>query len=1309
MADTVRSAIPVTQALTVGDRIWQGMDTYTDPNKLQDGFAQRITNLVVRNGSLVPRNGITKRSTTARGGSFHSSVAVRSASNKTSSAVLVSQATPFVIAGSNASAQFWKYDINWANPLPIPMSQAGTTTLTGIHAPRVCMAQFGRYVYVAPGKSNTATDSVPYRIDVNTSSTITSAVTILENRFLKAGHSFVVGDPIVLVASSGQAGLPAGLQLNTVYYVSHVAGNEFYVSTSLPTTTTTSVSRVAFSASATTVTIATTFKGEPIPTATGLTEIMPVAEAFPFVAKSIPTSNVFDLATVAISLSNTNQLLTNGNFSGSNDTEPAGWTQFVTSDLREVTIFTGSDRPTPSSGAVALFDGDSDNGLFPGLYQDVNVVGETTALYNGTVSATCLIYKLRVRLCHYEQLSSGRRRTIALRVIGLKQSGGSYIPVEGATISELVELRENGKVKDAWTEVEVTADFRDFKDQITSTGKIRVELQLQNNVGYTGAGKEGLYVDYAYLHAHASAPSTVSTDTDVDVDTRLVRMRATSFNTNTTNVAGYVRDRSFYYNLASSATVNLSTTGTHTLVGGTLPENGSPVSFAAVGASGLVVNKTYFLINRSGSTFQLATARNGTRLLTSANAAGLSMNVGMYLQNAEFVSCQFYLPPTFENQNPTFTIGLQHHASTGTSTAVTWGGKGTIDPVNRYLTFDMSTFDKALLEHVRAIYIRCDNDFFVSNQQDATVVSSPTILFYIGRLVYNGELQNQGQYQYAFTRWKAAPAYTTSTTQIQFQARAPWTLTGTTSSYHGGIESSLSKASVAITASNAESRIKLTLSASDFKDAAGDGYTHLLVYRRNNTAFPDGRFRLLGQVDISGATPVLASVSSNLSLDSSTTATQIVLVDNVGDTEMLFDKPIGQTGYVYRDGKDFFPTGCQTIAIHQQRLWMSKANTLFASWLLDNDNEYALHTTLVPVVGDPYLPVKGASFDVSGQFDYEHIVAMVPFSGEGISKNNSTSNALLVLRNNSILPVIGSDASSFTVLGFVREPGAGCIAPMCATTIGGRVWWLSMSGIMQYTNGLPVKMSQPLDKLVNARGFNPLTDPNGLDIFADTATQRTSSAVVFDNKFLFTSGQPNSALLDTIFVYDPQIQGWYEWSFPKDDSQNQIQPKSMFVFNTDTDAPELYILGDNGHVYGCTGMGHDMAESTPTPFKWAVLTRQYGQTYAQGRAYYAQNRVHELDLHIETQNTLNVNWKIYNDEQPQLVSTVFNPAPNAFVASGTWSFTAGNRAVAIRNIKRDMRGTTYSVELSGDSLEYQYFRIYGILLQVAEGGVRRQN
>lgn len=1303
MAETVRSAAPVTQSLTVGDRSWIGMDTYTDANKLQDGYAQRITNLVVRNGSLVPRNAIVRLTSVARPGSFGSALAVRSSTNEFGSAVLVSN--------QSGASRFWKFDYKTQNPVPIPMAPDGTTSIAGMDCQSVRMAQFGRYVYIAPGKALSGSDRLPYRIDTNTKTSLLTSVLIGTNKFVKAGHGLTVGDPVVIVANSG--GIPSPLQPNVVYYVTHVSGSDFYISTSLPTTTNTSVQNVLFAETVgSSVTLVTSFKGEVVPTATGLPEVTPVVQAFPFVAKSIPTSNVYNLVTSSLALSNTNQLLVNANFAtGNNNAAPGTWTQFVQSGARTVTVKNDfmDRRPIPSSGQLILFDDNTDGSQYPGIWQEVPVVTETTTFETGTSTEACLIYTVKVRLIHRDNPSTTWKRPLAIRLKGMKASGGGFVEIDGASVSEVVQLTATW-VRDAWTEVEVTADFRDFKNELGTTGRIRCELQLAADGGQAaGEYNAGLYCDYAYLFAVASTATTDINDVSVEPSTDLVRIKARHVNPSTSNLGGFVRDRSFYYRLSSNITVNLSSTGTHTVTAGTPPANGTPVSFASPGASGLTANKTYWVINASGSTFELSTELSGGKLSQVSNANNIVMVAGLSLKNTSYLSCQFFLPTQFESQDPSFSIGIQAQLGTGPMTTVTWGGKGSFDPVTRYLTFDLATLDRKLLENVRAVFIRCNNDFRTSNEDNALVVNGGTVLFYIGNLVYNGELQNQGQYQYAFTRWKAAPAYTTSTTQIQFLAKAPWTLSGTTSTYHGGVESSMSKASTPITANDAESRLRINIAASDFKDAAGDGYTHLLVYRRNNATFTDGRFRLLGQVDISGATPVLASSSSNLSLDAATTSTQVVLIDNVGDTELLFDKPIGQTGYVFREGKDFFPAGCQTVAVHQQRLWMSKANTLFSSWLVDNDNEYALHTTLVPLINDPYLPAKGASFDVSGQYDYDQIVAMVPFSGEGLSRSNSTSNALLILRNNSIAPVVGSDASNFAVLGFVREPGAGCIAPACATTMGGRVWWLSASGLMQYSEGLPAKVSVPLERLVNAHSSSPLIQPDDGQANIDMSVQSKSSAVVFDSKFIFTSMQPGGGDLNTLFVFDPLAKGWYEWSMPKDSQDNQIQPVSLFVFNSDKDAPTLYMACDNGHIYAYSGYGHDVPETSGVPFTWAVLTRQYGQTYAQGRAYYSQNRVHELNIHMHPRSAMNVNWKIFNDEQPELVSPVFNPAPNAFAAAGAWSFTPGDKSVSVRNIARDMRGTSYSVELSGTSVDNQTFRIYGVILYVSETAVRRQN
>lgn len=1304
MPQNVRSSAPTFQALTVGDRLWLGMDTYTDPNKIADGYAQRITNLVVQNGSLVQRKGFQCQTTNAISGSYWSSIPVRAGKNTSSTAVLVGESNGSLDTG------FWKFDSNHSDALPIPMSSTGTLTFSNIEPDRVRMAQFGRYIYVAPGIAATGTDSYPLRIDTNTKSQKLLSVTLGTNLFTYNNHGLVAGDPIVITDVTAGT-LPGALATNTVYFVTHATTNTFYIASSLPTSTTTSVSHITFATPSPTctVTVVTTLKGETVPVATGLTELSPIAEPFPFVAKSIPTSNVYNIVTNGTAIGSSSQMLSNADFTGTNNVAPASWTQFVTSGNRTVTIKTAFP-PNSTADYKILIDDDSDAGIFPGVYQQVTPVTETTTLYNGSVSATCLMYRFSVRAIHFDQITTPRRRPIAVRVRGTKLSGAVQVPIDGCIVEEIVNLNPTLN-PDGYSIIDVIADFRDFKDELTSTGKIQVEIQAAADFGVTSGSyaQFGLYVDYAYLYPHAAVAKTSNLDTTVDPDNKLVRIRATSLNTNTAAYAGYVRDRHFYYNTTTAYTVNLTTTATHTATSpSTAPDNGTPVSFTSVGTiTGIATNTTYYVVNKSGATFGLSATYDGTAITPGGTAAsGLTMTAGVYLKKADSVSCQFYLNPQFQNQNPTFSIGIQ----SGTSTSITWGPRGAYSETLRYLTFSLSSFAKSDLENVKAIYIRVNDDYFVSTADDAAPVSQSSILFYIGQLVYNGELQNQGMYEYVFSRWKSAPAYSTDTSSATFLVKAPWTYQNSASTYFGGVESPLSKASVPLRTNEAESRIKLTISASDFKDSSGTGYTHLLVYRRNSSTFPDGKFRLIAQVDIAGATPSLSSSSANIFLDSTaTTATSIVLIDNIGDTELLFDKPIGQTGYVYRDGKDFFPQGCESIAIHQQRIWFSKANTLYASWLLDSDNEYSLHTTIVPVATDPSLPVKGASFDISSNNDYEPIVSMVSFSGEGLSKNSSSTNALLVLRNNSILPVLGTDASNFAVLGFVREAGSGCIAPLCAQTVNGRVWWLSNSGISQYTDGLPEMMSRPLDRLINARSNNALFNPTSGSLTIDQSLQRTSSSVFFDKKFIFTSAQPGGTAVTTLFVFDTATNGWFEWSFPQPTSGSATQPRSMFAFDSNYDAPELYVAASNGHIYKYTGT-QDKHTTSLTSFDWALLTRHYGQTYSQGQAYYAQNRVHQMDIHLDTSSSLATNWRIYNQDQPQLVSPIFNNPSFTFYASGTWTFGSGNKSVAIRNIKKDLRGTSYSVQLSGTSLSGDnYFRIYGILLHVNEGGIRRVN
>lgn len=1225
MAET-RSAMPVTQALTVGDRLFTGMDTYTDANKLQDGFCQRITNMAVQNGSLVPRRGFQAITTNqvSSTGSYWDSIAVKSSRNSVASAVIVGQ-------DASGNTRFWKNDANHTDSLPIPMSATGTLAFSNIQPSLVRLAQLGRFIYVAPGPASTGTSNYPLRIDTKIPTNQYTSVTVNLNYFTKVGHTLSVGDVIVITAGTA----PGALALNTPYYVSHVTGNDFYIASALPTSITSGspVSHLTFAAS-TAVTMNTTFKGETVPTATGLITTAAVAELAPFTVRDIQAS-AYTTVTTAFSLSSSASLLANPGFTLGTTGNPVanGWSQFTGSS--QIANQSGATYPIPAEGFVAQFDEDPVSGTFPGIYQAVNVPTETYTIYgSNTIVEASALYAVQVRVINYVptvgDLSLYNNRGITVRVKGYNSFPTA---IEGA-VAQVVLRPQPTANRSNWTTFTLIADLRAFKDQMVG-GQVQVELQNAQNNG--SGSTNSVYVDSVNAYAIPNVPKTNTTDTAVDGQTKLVKVYGTKVNTTATapSYGGYLKNRHFYYDV--SATTN-------------------------------------------------------------------------DWQNQEYISIQFKVAPQYEKLPQSFTMGLQN----GTATAISWGDIGSYDPDGGWLTFSLDAFAKGNRNNVKAVYIRCNNDYILPAVPPATTTSSipaNDVIFYIGKLVYNGELQAGGKYEYGFTRWKAAPAYTTTTSTNTFTQTSPYTISGTTETYFGGVESALSKISTPVNTSNAESRLRISL-AGDFRDATGDGYTHLLVYRRNTSTFADGRFRLVAQIDVMPSTPVIVSSSTGVTLEAGATQSQIYMLDNVGDNELLYDNPQGKTGSVFKGGKDFFSRGSETIAIHQSRIWMSVNNTVQASWLLDNDNEYALLTTDVNVPTDPYSSIKGASFDVTGQFDNEPITALVPFSGEGLSKNNSTSNALLVLRNNSILPITGSDASTFTVLGFTQEAGSGCIAPLCAQTVLGRVWWLSNSGIMQYTGGTPVSVSMQLDRLVNARTFNPLI-ANGVALTIDQSLQRQSSSVSFDNKFIFSSSQPGGTKVDTFFVFDFKSKGWYEWAMPQ--FSGTVNIRSMYVLNTAIDAPELYVTTSTGHIYKYTGtQDKQTAAASVTAFTWAVLSRQYGQTYSQGLAYYASNLIHQMDVHIHSDATNAVNWRIYNNNQPDLVSPVFNIDPSSPTASyftaSSYSFGTGEKLTAIRNIGKHVRGASYSVQLSGSSLTSpSSCRIYAFMLHVAEGGIRRTN
>ena len=118
---------------------------------------------------------------------------------------------------------------------------------------------------------------------------------------------------------------------------------------------------------------------------------------------------------------------------------------------------------------------------------------------------------------------------------------------------------------------------------------------------------------------------------------------------------------------------------------------------------------------------------------------------------------------------------------------------------------------------------------------------------------------------------------------------------------------------------------------------------------------------------------------ANLSIKS-ITDNKYTILDNVPEMDVLDDGPKGSQGDVYETGQDLFPNGATTCEIHQARLWVANKNTVNVSWFHNTDNEYTINMTNVPIVTDPKVAIKGASFDITSSFDAEHITGMLSYT-----------------------------------------------------------------------------------------------------------------------------------------------------------------------------------------------------------------------------------------------------------------------------------------------------------------------------------------
>jgi hypothetical protein len=454
-------------------------------------------------------------------------------------------------------------------------------------------------------------------------------------------------------------------------------------------------------------------------------------------------------------------------------------------------------------------------------------------------------------------------------------------------------------------------------------------------------------------------------------------------------------------------------------------------------------------------------------------------------------------------------------------------------------------------------------------------------------------------------------------------------------------------------------------------------YSHILVYRRCNTLFPDGRFRLIASVPYDPATTGTQTITgpnwtATYDNTSATAPGVVTLVDTVPDTDLLYIPELYKQGHILEIGRDNLPLGASSIAVFQSRIFASKGNVIFGSWELEQGQEYGIYTTQVPDLNEPGVQKKGASFTVGGYQDKEIIRAMVSSFTENIQQSNSNSASLYILKDNSISTIIGFDPTTFTAQLWVSTPGAGIAAPNSLINADGQVMWLGVNGVVSYNQGQITPRSTELRKLLS---LDP-TMQGPANISKDY--YRQSFSVYANRRLLLTSTSSGAGGANqTVYVYDTRTNGWVKWT-----TINNMTYTSGCVLSF-SDSIQTVLMGSTtGQLYRLTGTTDNSDTATTAPISWSILTRQHGQTYSEGVAYHAVNRAYQLDLHIQNNNAvdttgskLTINWRI-EDQYGQYFNST----------ATTYSFAQNtNRSIAIRNLNRAIKATALQIKLSGTS------------------------
>ena len=1419
MANDVTAVTSGVQPYVIGDRAFRGIDTYNDANKLEAGYATEINNMQLDGGSLVLRNGwqglnaysqlniapiaitFTGGGSSNINGTFPFTLAVGqtvkfakaspSDTFPTSTPFPLNDANTYYVVGTPSSSVInvaatiggaamtftggsgtFTLIPQYSDPLGIyemtPIKNAdgvtsdfvytsvgklfryttstNTTTQladygTGaspLYSPNVRMVSYGKYIYGVPGKTVAGTEStIPlFRTD-GTAGGTTQLPQIVGFPNLK---------PLIRPYSFSQYAIPPVSQHQYIdssvgpILVSGAEANKL----DTPDFTAYAVNYNAWSGTWKKIAGDPVVKGVGVtnsnnnflstdqniysPQNQGATRIVQIDGTADGIYQDIPSGSV-----TAMPYEQTNYINNN------NSTSPFSCTyanlgDTVTSNNHSVRIgqrlrfVATTGIPSADMWVVAIVDTNSfkisqyNNGT-PTVFS----AGATNTYY--TVQGTGL-FLFSMWALNVDQQTSTVGQSISVTVQGYKSVAGSAVAIPGAYVSTVIAppIARKG---DDWIKANVLCDFRVYQNEI-----VQLRVSIQNVNAREGDGK-GIYITKTSVYAVSPRLNTVASDA-IDNNTGLVKIKAMQNNTNVVGYAGLLKNCAFKFTMRPQTTVTFAAGTLVTAPGNFSPvlAVGTPVKFATTNTLPTEINTTttYYVVFTSSINIRIALSRGGTPItFTGAGTGTHSVTpIARDWSKYDSLSLKTVFPTFIQSSIPNIKVGLQE--DTG---YIEWGGYGSYDSKNGYMTWSLRGFSSTKMDAVSRVYFMFDGD--VQNLFDGQDV------MYIGDIVINGNLSPDIKYKYRFSRW-----YPEDGASAPF---VPGVGTGASTTYFNGFESELTGVSNELTTTEALSANQIVLNPNTETINSPASYTHLIIYRAS-TAYPDGLYRCLGSYKISNST----TNGTNLEV-LSTTGGQITLLDNVPESAMLSDGPQGSQGDIYESGQDNFPTGCTSITTHQQRLWVGKDNTLWTSWLFNADNEYTINTTHVPLLTDPKVDIKGASFDVSSSSDKEYIVSMMSYHGDMMSRNNSTSSVLLVFREGTVYPVTGFSPTSWTIQAFLRETGIGLLAPRCHTTVLGQPWYLNSSGLVQFGGTQVIPKSIQLDKLISLNPYRVFSSQSSISASA----YKRSLISIHDKKvYMFAPSTDKPDGNRTAFVWDTRINGWVTLDVPGDitsalslatsndretfyvgDTLGQIHQVSNYYDSNLTYKPSsvtsttfsftginnttylavndaivitsagnglllntiYYIktVTNNSVTLSSSSGGPTLTLSTSGPLaqfravdaiSWRLTTRAYGQAYADGIAYYAKNRPYQIDIHAEGEDATGsvIQWALDSPGGQSQYNKLYK-----FI---------GKKARAIRGIARDLSDFNWQITLSGPEALFE-FRLYAVHLHMIESGIQR--